>query len=72
MLEVKNNFQGGREKTKLICEACEVCVETQDHILFCPSYHDLRVDKDINNDLDLVNYVREVMERRDKNSKKKK
>jgi hypothetical protein len=37
MLEVKNNFQGGRDKTKLLCAACETCVETQDHILFCPS-----------------------------------
>ena len=72
MLEVKNNFQGGKDKTRLTCEACEVCVETQDHILFCPSYEDLRVDKDISNDLDLVNYVKEVMERRDKNSKKRK
>ena len=72
MLEVKNNFQGGREKSQLICEACEVCVETQDHILFCSAYHDLRVDRDINNDLDLVDYVREVMKRRDKRSNKKK
>ena len=72
MLEIKNNFQGGKDKTRLICEACGVCVETQDHILFCPSYSDLREDKDISNDHDLVNYLREVMERRDKNSKNKK
>ena len=72
MLEVKNNFQGGRDKTKLLCAACETCVETQDHILFCPSYNNLRVVMNINNDMDLVNYVREVMNRREKNSKKKK
>ena len=47
-------------------------METQDHILFCPSYSDLRVDMNINNDMDLVNYVREVMKHREKNSKKKK
>ena len=69
---MKNNFQGGQDKINLLCKACETCVETQDHILFCPSYSDLRVDMNINNDIDLVNYVREVMNRREKMSKKKK
>ena len=31
MLEVKNNFQGGQDKSKLLFAACETCVETQDH-----------------------------------------
>ena len=35
MLEVKNNFRGGRTTQSLVCEACEISMETQDHILFC-------------------------------------
>ena len=36
-------------------------LEVKDHILFCPAYIELRKDKDINSDKDLVNYVRQVM-----------
>ena len=65
MLEVKNIFRGGRTTQSLLCEACETSIETQDHILLCQAYSDLREDIDHHHDLDLVNYVRQVLVRRE-------
>ena len=70
MLEVKNNFKGGRTANNLMCDFCESSLETQDHILFCPAYRDLRMDMDLGCDMDLVNYVRQVLVRREKIKKK--
>ena len=70
MLEVKNNFKGGRTTNNLMCDSCEGSLETQDHILFCPAYSDLRLDMDLGCDMDLVNYVRQVLKRRDDSKKK--
>jgi hypothetical protein len=38
--------------------------DTQAHILICPGYEDLRQDKDLSSDKDLVGYFRLVMKRR--------
>ena len=65
MLEVKDNYKGKYKTTTLNCDSCLSSYETQDHILFCPAYIELRKDKDINSDKDLVNYVRQVMKLRD-------
>ena len=70
MLEVKNNFRGGRTTQSLVCEACDLSIETQDHILFCQAYSDLREGIDLHRDLDLVNYVRQVLVRRDNKKNK--
>ena len=70
MIEVKNNFRGGRTTEKLMCDACKTNIETQDHILFCQAYSDLREDIDLQRDPDLVNYVRQVLVRREKSKKK--
>ena len=65
MLEVKDNYKGIYKTTTLNCDSCLSSYETQDHILFCPAYIELRKDKDINSDKDLVNYVRQVMKLKD-------
>ena len=70
MVEVKNNFKGGRTAVNLLCDSCESSLETQDHILFCPAYSDLRMDMDLGCDMDLVNYVRQVLVRREDIKKK--
>ena len=70
MVEVKNNFKGGRTAVNLLCDSCESSLETQDHILFCPAYSDLRIDMDLGCDMDLVNYVRQVLVRREDIKKK--
>ena len=71
MLEVKNNYRGQYKKTNLLCEGCKVSIETQDHVLYCPYYSDLRQGIDLSCDKDLVNYYREVMNIRDKLKKGK-
>ena len=38
--------------------------DTQTHILTCPGYADLREDKDLSSDKDLVGYFRLVMKER--------
>ena len=38
--------------------------DTQAHILICPGYEDLRQDKDLSSDKDLVGYFRLVMKKR--------
>ena len=66
MLELRNNYKGEYRKANLLCEGCKVSIETQDHVLFCPFYSDLRQDIDLSCDKDLVNYYREVMNIRGK------
>ena len=70
MLEVKNNFKGEFKNKSLECNSCERSFETQDHIMFCEAYEELRKNKDMNCDKDLVNYVRDVMIMREKLKKK--
>ena len=65
MLEVKENFKGKFKATTLNCDSCLSSYDTQDHILFCPAYSELRKDKDINSDKDLVDYVCKVMKLRE-------
>ena len=64
MLKLKNNYK--YMGTNLLCEGCKVSIETQDRVLFCPFYGDLRQDIDKSYDKDLVNKDREVMNIRGK------
>ena len=45
------------------CAGTEV---TQDHIVRCPTYKHLRVEKNLSDDKDLVNYFRKVIDIREK------
>ena len=72
MLEVKNNFKGGSTANNLMCDSCESSLETQDHILFCPAYSDIRMDMDLGCDMYLVNYVRQVLVRQEDINKRSK
>ena len=38
--------------------------DTQEHVMRCEAYSDLRVDKDVESDYDLVHYFRQVIARR--------
>ena len=66
MLEVKNNFKGDYRRTNLLCEGCKSIIDTQDHILFCSFFSDLRENLDLSCDKDLVKYYGDVMKARDK------
>ena len=41
-------------------------IESQSHILYCEAYADLRIGKNINNDKDLVSYMKNVLIVREK------
>ena len=62
---VKNNFKGNHEYRKFDwkCIDCDK-LDTQEHILGCPSYEHLRKDKNLQNDSDLVQYFRQVINMR--------
>ena len=70
---VKMNFQSDKLFTRELW-ACEECRretklglrDTQEHVLICPAYESLRLDKDLDNDLDLVVYFRSVLQLRAK------
>ena len=68
MLDVKFNYKNNPiHSAKLwLCDSCETSIDTQSHILWCPSYAKLREGKDIRSDEDLINYLKSVMKIRDK------
>ena len=69
MFDVKLNYKSDpRHSEKLWqCDSCQNGqIESQDHILYCAAYAGLRANKDINNDKDLINYIRDVLKIREK------
>ena len=75
---VRMNFPSDTEFTKQLwtlwtCFGCtsgetggeEVgCRDTQTHIIVCPGYADMRQDKNLSEDKDLVTYFSEVIKKR--------
>ena len=60
MFDIKYNYSYDPNYSR------ETCIETQSHILWCPSYGELRKDKDLNNDKDLIGYLKGVISVREK------
>ena len=45
-----------------LCSSCQSgFIESQTHVLFCSAYTDLRAGKDLNNDSDIIDYIRKVL-----------
>ena len=70
---IKMNFQSDRlfAKDLWACVGCKKDSilgkrDTQEHVLICPAYEQLRVDKDLSKDKDLVTYFRSVLQLRAK------
>ena len=68
MTNVKLNYKNDKKNREELwrCDSCKSAIDTQSHILWCPSYKELRAGKNINNNEDLVNYIQRVMEIREK------
>ena len=68
MVDCKMNFSSDpRNKADLWrCDSCQSSVDTQSHILWCPSYSQLREGKSLDSDKDLVTYFSQVMKIRQK------
>ena len=64
---VKANFKGDPlyRSNNWKCQECQV-LDTQDHVVRCPVYLNLRTGKDLENDKDLVEYFRKVINIRSK------
>ena len=67
MLNIKFNYKNDKLNAKELwnCDSCQSAIESQDHIIWCPAYADLREDKSLNNDNDLIVYFKEVMKIRE-------
>ena len=66
--QVKMNFQSERHYAESLwtCEGCRNLGsigyrDTQQHILVCPAYSEIREGKDLSTDRDLVDYFKEVL-----------
>ena len=63
MFNVKFNYKSDWKNNEELwkCHSCEVAIETQNHILFCPAYASLRENKIIEWDEDLSEYLKKVL-----------
>mgnify|MGYP003315761953 CR=1 FL=1 len=67
MLNFKFNYKSDYENFSSLwkCDSCLSAIETQNHILWCPSYAELREGKDIMKDEDVIDYFQKVIKIRD-------
>ena len=58
MTDVKFNYRSKKENSSVLwkCSSCMSAIETQVHILWCPSYSSLREGKSLDND-----YIKKVL-----------
>ena len=68
MYEAKLNFKNKKEykDEQYLCDSCEREVDQNSHVLFCPSYQELRDGKNLQNDQDLAYYLQKVLAVRSK------
>ena len=73
MMDFKFNYKSNpsHSKERWKCDSCQSAIESQDHILWCPAYIELREGKSLQSDKDLVEYFKSVMKIRDKLNLKK-
>ena len=66
MVNCKMNQLGDR-KNKASLWKCGECgyIDSQLHIIHCPAYQNLREGKDLNSDVDIANYFKEVLKIRE-------
>ena len=64
MTNVKFNYKSNPSNSKSLwqCDSCQSAIESQDHVLWCPAYQELREGKDINNDSNLIDHIRKVVQ----------
>ena len=58
--------QGDNSKKLWLCSSCQSSIESQDHVLFCPAYSQLREGKSLESDKDLTDYLMKVLIIREK------
>ena len=63
MRDVKMNYMSDLKNTASmwLCSSCQTSIDSQAHVLWCPSYQELRAGKDLANDKDLAKYLHDVL-----------
>ena len=63
MFDAKLNFKNNVEfkRDNYMCDSCESEADDNLHVLRCPSYRELRKDKDLKDNKDLCRYLLKVM-----------
>ena len=61
LIEAKMNYKNKYKNDNLLCDSCESSIDLNTHVLHCPAYKDLRVDKDLQNDHHLTLYLKKVL-----------
>ena len=44
-----------------MCDSCQTKIDSMKHVLWCPSYSELRAGKNMDDDHDLARYLHDVM-----------
>jgi hypothetical protein len=60
---VKMNFMSEIRFMKDLwrCDSCQKSIDNMNHVLWCPSYSEMRAGKDLDNDTDMASYLHDVM-----------
>ena len=69
MYDVSFNYRSDPKNAAELwrCDSCmSGHIQTQSHILYCEAFADLRKDRDLNSDKDLVDYMKSVLIIREK------
>ena len=68
MQYVKMNYMSDvrNVRTAWLCDSCQTSVDSMGHVLWCPSYKELRTEKNLDSDKDLANYLHDVFKIRSK------
>ena len=68
LFEAKLNFKNKQiyKQEQYLCDSCESAVDENSHVLFCPSYRELRDGKNLQCDRDLATYLQKVLSIRTK------
>ena len=61
---IKANHKNMYKGKDMRCEGCKQDIDTQSHVLVCNTYSDLRVDRDLSDEDDMIGYFRKVLKRR--------
>ena len=64
LFEAKMNFKNKQEykEENYLCDSCMSAIDRNTHVLFCPSYRELREGKQWNKDTHLTEYLQQVIE----------
>ena len=68
MFDSKLNYKSNKKYAEELwkCDSCQISIESQEHVLFCPAYTKLREGKDLSSDEDLSEYLKKVLKVREK------